>query len=784
LKWKGRIALVVLVGATLIEVSCGGQINFPTPVIKAISPSSIAAGQPQFTLTVTGGNFVPQSTVLFNGTGRATLFQNSATLTATISSSDISAPGTAQVSVTSPPPGGGTTTQLTFTINATRSPVPQITSISPSAGLGGTSGFTLQIKGSNFVSQSAVTVNGSSRSTAFIDSADLLATLTSADVALAQTLQIGVLNPAPGGGESNAVPLAITNPQPQLTSVSPTSTAAGGTSAVLTLTGTGFDSASRVEFNGSPRRTNFTSNTSLTVTLTAADLGSAGVDQLSVMNPSSVVTPPLDGGESNSLAFDVNPGTNQQGLPELVDVAPDGTQANNGIGNVNSSGPVISSNGQQVAFASISNNLVANDTNGVADIFERSTCAGGAASCTQSTNLVSVATSGAQSNADSLEPAMDSTGNFVAFTSKATNLDPNFPSLNGATRQVFMRTAAAAPTTTTTTTSTTFLVSVAANGIDPANTDSFSPSVSSDGRYVAFLSTATNLVKGVTPNGFVQVYLRDTCEGVTSTTCTPQTFLVSVSISSSSLAGNADSSQPVVATSGLYVAFTSAASNLVSGVTPSVNQIFRRATCVNTSSCTKTTTLISSPVGTTTPANAACSEPALTPDGRFFAFSSAATNLVGGVAPSVAQIYMRDTCTGATTCTASNLLISTPDNSTSPTTPGTLPSERPSIGNKGQFVAFASQATNLVSGTAGGVKNVFVRNTCVNFTSSTTTTTTCTAGTVLRSESGSGAQGNGNSTFPMISSDGHTVAFLSLANNLVANDNNGVEDIFLASTTF
>ncbi|MGB2889076.1 MAG: IPT/TIG domain-containing protein [Candidatus Acidiferrales bacterium] len=776
MKWKGRIALVVLVGATLIEASCGGQINFPTPVIKAISPSSIAAGQPQFTLTVTGGNFVPQSTVLWNGAARVTLFQNGATLIATITSSDISAPGTALVAVTTPAPGGGTTTQLTFTINSTRSPVPHITSISPSAGLAGTSGLTLQIKGSNFVSQSAVTVNGSSRSTAFTDGADLSATLTTADVALAQTLQIGVLNPTPGGGESNAVPLAVNNPQPHLTSVSPTSTAAGGTSELLTLTGTGFDSASRVEFNGSPRTTNFASNTSLTLTLTAADVGSAGVNQLVVVNPNP------GGGTSSTLAFDVNPGANGQGLPELVDVAPDGTQANNGIGNVNSSGPVISSNGQQAAFASISNNLVANDTNGVADIFERSTCAEGLASCTQSTTLVSVATSGAQSNADSLEPAMDSTGNFVAFTSKATNLDPNFPNLNGTTRHVFMRTAAAAPTTTTTT-STTFLVSVAENGIDPANADSFSPSVSSDGRYVAFLSTATNLVKGVTPNGFVQVYLRDTCEGVATTTCTPQTFFVSVSVSSSSLAANADSSQPVVATSGLYVAFTSAASNLVSGVTPSVSQIFVRATCANTASCTPVTTLVSSPVGTTTPANAACSEPALTPDGRFFVFSSAATNLVSGVAPPVAQIYMRDTCTGATSCTSSNLLISTPDTSTSPTTPGNLLNERPSIGNKAQFVAFASQATNLVSGTAGGVKNVFVRNTCINFTTSTTTTT-CTPGTVLRSESGSGAQGNGNSTFPMISSDGHTVAFLSLASNLVANDDNNVEDIFLASTTF
>jgi Tol biopolymer transport system component len=112
-------------------------------------------------------------------------------------------------------------------------------------------------------------------------------------------------------------------------------------------------------------------------------------------------------------------------------------------------------------------------------------------------------------------------------------------------------------------------------------------------------------------------------------------------------------------------------------------------------------------------------------------------------------------------------------------TPGNGISEHPSISASGQFVAFASLASNLAN-TTNGVENIFVRNTCL------AVTVTCTQGLAISSiANGTNASpSNGQSLVPSISADGHTVSFLSFSNNLVPRDTNGVEDIFLGTTTF
>jgi hypothetical protein len=98
----------------------------------------------------------------------------------------------------------------------------------------------------------------------------------------------------------------------------------------------------------------------------------------------------------------------------------------------------------------------------------------------------------------------------------------------------------------------------------------------------------------------------------------------------------------------------------------------------------------------------------------------------------------------------------------------------------GQMIAFASLATNLGLHTANGIENIFVRDTCA------TITTACSPATILASlpPGSSPPAANGTSLAPSVSSDGHTVSFLSFANNLVSRDTNGFSDIFLASTTF
>jgi hypothetical protein len=796
LKRKSSLQNRLVFVAALLLASCGGGVaNNPSPTVTSTTPPSVPAGSPGFVLTVNGHGFAPQSVIFFNGSGIQSIFQSGSALTANISSSFVSTPGDVTIEVQTPQPGGGTSNQITFTITQIQSPTPTITSMSPTTALAGGTGFTLNVFGTNFEALSQITVNGDNRSTQIVSGTQLETTIDSGDLIQAGVLNIGVLNPAPGGGSTGTLPLSINDAIPVLTKIAPTSAAAGGNNATLTITGTGFVPQSQVLFNGSPRPTTFTSSASITSTLTQADLGAAQVAQVSISNPAP------GGGVSQPLQFAVNgivPLTTNllyTGLPVLVDYSFNGFAANNGIGDLSRSGPRISSTGRFVAFASASSNLIEDDTNGVPDVFVRDTCFA-QATCLPSTQLASISGTagsgtqvGSQGNSDSLEPTMDSTGGFVAFSSHATNLDPNFPTLTGTTRQIFLHSGCAATSTTsggTCATSATALVSVAADGVSAANADSTQPSISPDGRYVSFVSTATNLISGVNPNGIAQVYLRDTCLNLTSTvvTCTPKTILVSSP--DGVTPADAPSTQPATAGSGAYVAYTTAATNLVSGVTPPVPQIYRTATCIaGVADCVQVVAVASSNDGTT-PANGASGQSSITSDGRFVAFASTATNLVQTATDGTQQIYVRDTCGAAVSgCTPSMTLVSIANDNV---TPGNGLSEQPSISSTvsnssdGQFVAFASLATNLVSGTSNGFENIFVRNTCEGAVSSTTTS--CIPGTSLRSISLGGTLANNVSLRPAVSGDGHTVAFISPATNIVANFATGLGDIFLAGTSF
>ncbi|MGA8104139.1 MAG: hypothetical protein WB869_18410 [Candidatus Acidiferrales bacterium] len=787
--------LFTLAAVVFAVASCGEQINYPAPTITSLSPTSIVAGQPQFTLTVIGQSFVPASQILWNGRAVVqTLYTNAQTITALIPVALFETGGVVQISVDTPQPGGGTTLTLPFTINGAASPVPSITSITPSTAIAGAGSFALHVTGTGFVPASEVMVNGVALGTSYTNSTILTATIPGSSLSAIGTLNVAIFNPQPSGGVSNVVLLPVYSTPPGLTTISPTSAAVGVASATLTVTGTGFYPGSVVYFNGTPLTTTYSSSTTLSASVPSGVLGLAGVFDVQVFNVGT------GGGFSNPLGFAVNATTDGLGLPQLVDLGPNGVEANNGIGNVGFSGPSIAGTGTYVAFASISTNLVANNTNAASDVFVRDTCAG-SSSCTPQTVLASVSAAGAQGNGASLQPALESSGRYVAFSSVATNLDPNFPTVNGSTQQVYIRdTTATTPPATMTPVYVeylTSLVSVAADGVSPANADANSPAISPDGRFVAFVSAATNLVTAIPTNGIPQVYLRDTCLGFPSEDCTPTTYLASSP--NGVTAGNGPSSQPSLSTDAQYVSFTSTASNLVGGVTSTASQIYLRELCtstttttpgVNTITCNSSVapSLISSPDGVT-PGNGASYESSVTSDGNFFVFVSSATNLAEGVASTVPQIYMLDSCltpttTTSTTCTRSMILISSPDMTTSPTTPGNLLSEYPSVSSDGQYVAFASEATNIAPNTTNGYENIFVRNTCLNF-EVTTTGETCQPTTVLRSVSStSTVEGNGDSSYPQISQDGHTVAFLSFASNLVSDDTNSLTNIFLGATSF
>ena len=288
-------------------------IDNPAPSAISLSPSSATEGGAQFTLTVNGSGFIASSSVQWNGSGLTTTFVNGGQLTAVVPASDIANAGTVPVTVKNPSPGGGTSNALTFTIN---NPVPAATTIAPNSATAGGAALTLTVNGSNFVGTSAVQWNGSPRTTTFVSSHKVTAKITAADIALAGTFPVAVLNPGPGGGTSNSLTFTVNNPRPTATSLSPSSTTAGGPAFTLTVTGTNFVSTSVVNWNGSSRTSTFVNATKVTAMITAADIATAGTAKVTVTNPAP------GGGTSSQLTFTIdNP------VPRAISLSPSSANA-------------------------------------------------------------------------------------------------------------------------------------------------------------------------------------------------------------------------------------------------------------------------------------------------------------------------------------------------------------------------------------------------------------------------------------------------------------------------
>jgi hypothetical protein len=283
-------------------------VNNPAPSVTSVSPTSVTAGSGAFTLTVNGSGFVGGSVVEVNGASRSTTFVSATQLTAAIPASDIASAGSLSITVVNAAPGGGTSGQLTVAVT---NPAPSLSNISPNTITAGSAAFTLTVNGSNFVPGSVVQVNGSSRTTTFSSSTQLTASIPASDIASAGNVSVTVFTPAPGGGTSAAVTLAVTNPQPSLTSMSPTSVQAGSGAFTLTLNGSNFISGSVVRVNGSNRTTTFVSASQLTAQITAADVATGANLSITVFNPSP------GGGTSAALTLAVlNP------VPSISSISP------------------------------------------------------------------------------------------------------------------------------------------------------------------------------------------------------------------------------------------------------------------------------------------------------------------------------------------------------------------------------------------------------------------------------------------------------------------------------
>ena len=406
-------------------------------------------------------------------------------------------------------------------------------------------------------------------------------------------------------------------------------------------------------------------------------------------------------------------------------------------GNDTSSQPSVSADGRYVGFWSWADNLVAGDTNGYADMFLRDLVTG-------QTELVSRAADGGPADGHSgdgytefasggLAVARD--GNRIAFGSWASNLvagDGN------QSVDVFVRDRAL---------SSTWLVSVA-NDDEPGNDFSDFPAISEDGRFVAFVSRASNLVPGDT-NEVPDIFVRDLAEGRTER----------VSVSSQGEEGNNVSGEwyaPSLSADGRYVAFVSWASNLVPHDENERADIFIRDRLEDETHLVSIST-------EGEPGNGDSVWTTMSGEGRFVAFMSEATNLGEGGANGYSNAFVRDTLTGTTRIIGA--------------VPGPAAdaggSAHPAISADGSIIVFASSSSGFSRqpGPDCPMAN------CWDIFAYDLGSSRVEPITVA--PDGLGA--NGASIFPAVSADGRVVAFESLADNLVPGDVPGSRDVFVAT---
>ena len=291
----------------------------------------------------------------------------------------------------------------------------------------------------------------------------------------------------------------------------------------------------------------------------------------------------------------------------------------------------------------------------------------------------------------------------------------------------------------------TTLVSVGSEGKQGNGTSDLGSSfaLSGDGRYVVFLSDASNLVPGDT-NHISDVFVHDRMTGLT----TRET------VSSAGQQGNGFCWYASISGDGRYVAFDSDASNLVPGDTNGGTDIF-----VHDRLTGETTRVNVDSSGNQARYSQFTSYGAtISPDGRYVAFSSFADNLVPGDTNGASDIFVHDMLTGET----ARVSVDSAGNE------GNADSGwASSISSDGRYIAFPSLSTNLVPSDTNSVRDVFVRDRLTNSTSRV-------------SVDSSGNEGiGGDSIFPALSADGRYVAFMSSARNLVLNDKNWAADIFV-----
>ncbi|MHB1457251.1 MAG: chitobiase/beta-hexosaminidase C-terminal domain-containing protein, partial [Armatimonadota bacterium] len=372
----------------------------------------------------------------------------------------------------------------------------------------------------------------------------------------------------------------------------------------------------------------------------------------------------------NSIASNLVPGdTNNacdvfirdrvSGTTERVSVSASAEQGNNESG---FEGLSMSGDSRYIAFSSIATNLVSGDNNGRCDIFVKDRVTG-------AVRIASLSSSGTLGNNVSIKPCISTDGRYVTFESFASNLVSGD---NNGQCDVFMRDLI---------NNTTTRISVSSTE-QQADYDSHNPSISSNGRYVAFQSYAHNLVPedtGTTSG----IFIRDLVNGTTEL----------VSLSSIGIPSNAYNGNPSISSDGRYVAFESSATNLITGDTNGQDDIYVRDTLTDTISLVSISTSGSQ-------GNGRSFTPCINADGRYVAFESSATNFVPGDINGHGDMFIRDITTGITEMVSVSSAGEYQNHQ----------SYSPSISANGRYVAFCAYSNNLVPDDTNGMWDAFLRD--------------------------------------------------------------------------
>ena len=367
--------------------------------------------------------------------------------------------------------------------------------------------------------------------------------------------------------------------------------------------------------------------------------------------------PNLVSGDSNGFA-DIFARDLVAGSTTRVSVDSSGNQANGSSGS-----PDISAEGRFITFLSAADNLVAIDINLGNDVFVHDTKTG-------VTELVSISSTGIQSNGTCYNPRISADGRYVSFTSTADNLVPGDTN-NANDVFVFDRQ-----------TGIQTLVSKSSFGAF-GNAHSTYSDLSADGQLITFASNATNLVPGDS-NGFSDQFVHDLKSGITTR----------VSLSSGGAQGDYGvHNECAISANGQVVAFGSRATNLVSGDTNGRWDIF-----VHDRGSGQTERVSIHTLGTQ--ANLDSHYPDLSADGRYVGFTSAATNLISGDTNAFDDTFLHDRQTGKTVRTSLDQFGDQIDSH----------GFYQAMSADARYVVFTCLSNNVVSGDTNGAMDVFLRD--------------------------------------------------------------------------